>query len=405
MTTPEASTKVYLPLRPKPAQKEDPRAAMSESEQTMYDEVLQHFSKEDPPYSIANVEKGELSEQEKFWLSKETILRYLRASKWKVSVAIERIEATLKWRREFGLNDTVNAALVEPEAVTGKEVIFGYDTSGRPALYMIPSRQNTSESPRQVQHAVWMLERTIDLMEPGVETIALLINFADRGKNPSISTARTVLNILQDHYPERLGISLIINIPFLINAFFKIIMPFVDPITRQKVKFNPDVYKEGHFTADNMMNQWWNGEQDFEYVHEKYWPALHELCETRVKAWKENWRNLGAKVGISEWEYKKGDEQKEYIGGEEEDKKENNANTIAAEAPVSAQVPTPEAPTNAQKELTADPQTPLNEKKADDATAATVAATSSAVVATSGAGAVSGGSASGTDGAADGGAE
>jgi hypothetical protein len=34
---------------------------------------------------------------------------------------------------------------------------------------MIPSRQNTEESPRQVEFAVWMLERALDLTGPGVE--------------------------------------------------------------------------------------------------------------------------------------------------------------------------------------------------------------------------------------------
>jgi len=47
--------------------------------------------------------------------------------------------------------------------------MFGYDVVGKPAFYMIPSRQNTNEATRQIQFAVWMLERGIDLMEPGVE--------------------------------------------------------------------------------------------------------------------------------------------------------------------------------------------------------------------------------------------
>lgn len=55
--------------------------------------------------------------------------------------------------------------------MTGKEIIFGFDVQGRPATYMIPSRQNTSEPPRQLQFAVWMLERAVDLMGPGVEYV------------------------------------------------------------------------------------------------------------------------------------------------------------------------------------------------------------------------------------------
>lgn len=46
--------------------------------------------------------------------------RYLRASKWIVSTAIQRVEDTLKWRREYGLyDDRMSAAHVEPEVSVG----------------------------------------------------------------------------------------------------------------------------------------------------------------------------------------------------------------------------------------------------------------------------------------------
>ncbi|KIJ95784.1 hypothetical protein K443DRAFT_682763 [Laccaria amethystina LaAM-08-1] len=295
--------KVYTPVAPIPIFQEDPRATISDAEQAMYDTVLEHFSADS--YVLPNVdENGGLTPAEKFWLSRECLLRYLRATKWKVQPAITRLEVTLKWRREYGLYDTVNAAHVEPEAVTGKEILFGYDVKGKPAFYMIPSRQNTEEPTRQIQFAVWMLERGVDLMEPGVETLALLINFADKAKNPSMSTARTVLNILQEHYPERLGLALIINVPFFVKAFFKLIMPFVDPVTREKVKFNPEIIKDGLFAKDMVMSEWWGGDRDFEYVHEKYWKELVGMCEERTRRWRTRWEELGAKVGISEWGYK-----------------------------------------------------------------------------------------------------
>jgi phosphatidylinositol/phosphatidylcholine transfer protein len=55
------------------------------------------------------------------------------------------------------------------QAVTGKQITFGYDAKGRPAIYMIPSRQNTADPFRQIQFVVWMLERAMELMGPGVE--------------------------------------------------------------------------------------------------------------------------------------------------------------------------------------------------------------------------------------------
>ena len=89
-----------------------------------------------------------------------------------MSESIKRLEGTLKWRRDFGLYTLVTADHVEPEAVTGKEYIFGYDTRGRPAMYMWPSRQNTEESPRQIHFVFWIMERAIELMGPGVEYVS-----------------------------------------------------------------------------------------------------------------------------------------------------------------------------------------------------------------------------------------
>jgi hypothetical protein len=70
-----SSKKVFLPIPPPTIYKDDPRASLEESEQAMYNEVVEHFSQTD--YSIPNIEKGELMDQEKFWLSRECILRYV----------------------------------------------------------------------------------------------------------------------------------------------------------------------------------------------------------------------------------------------------------------------------------------------------------------------------------------
>lgn len=99
------------------------------------------------------------------------------------------------------------------ENETGKQVIMGYDIHGRPCLYLLPSNQNTEKSERQIQHLVFMIERVIDLMGPDQETLALLVNFKETksGQNATIGQAKQTLDILQNHYPERLGRALVIN--------------------------------------------------------------------------------------------------------------------------------------------------------------------------------------------------
>lgn len=84
-------------------------------------------------------------------------------------------------------------------------------------------------------------------------------------------------------------------------------MPLVDPVTRDKVRFNPNVVEEGLVDADKLMNvSGWGGSVDFDYDHAKYWPALIELCKTRREEQMARWKALGGRVGIDEWSIKGG---------------------------------------------------------------------------------------------------
>jgi hypothetical protein len=77
--------------------------------------------------------------------------------------------------------------------------------------------------------------------------------------SPSVSNARHFLNIVQNHYVERLGRAIVVNLPFLLNFFFKAISPFLDPVTRDKVRaschgvlelFGPDFFFTPHNVYD-----------------------------------------------------------------------------------------------------------------------------------------------------------
>lgn len=114
-----------------------------------------------------------------------------------------------------------------------------------------------------------------------------------------------ILNIFQMHYPERLAECLIINVPFLIHMFFKVISPFMDPVTRNKLKFNPKPVKDGMFAAEELFKEGgWGGSRDFVWDHEKYWPAFVRMCDEIGKGQMARWRKLGACVGCDENDYK-----------------------------------------------------------------------------------------------------
>ncbi|WRT69865.1 uncharacterized protein IL334_006856 [Kwoniella shivajii] len=202
--------------------------------------------------------------------------RYMRAAKWKMDDAKKRIQGTIEWRREY------KPELIQPddvgiEAETGKIVLSGFDFDSRPILYMRPGRENTERSPRQIRHLIYHLERALDLMPPGQEQVAIIVDYksATSQSNPSIAVARQVLNILQNHYVERLGRGLVVNMPWWINAFFTGITPFLDPITRDKIRFNP---KLTELVPAAQLDSEFGGNYRFDFDHKVYWPTLTEFC-------------------------------------------------------------------------------------------------------------------------------
>ena len=75
-------------------------------------------------------------------------------------------------------------------------------------------------------------------MPAGQESLVIIVDYKSTTlrTNPSISVARKVLHILQQHYVETLGRAIVVNLPMLLNFFYKGISPFLDPVTRDKVR-------------------------------------------------------------------------------------------------------------------------------------------------------------------------
>lgn len=314
--------------RPSTTTKPPSKPVLTAEQEAKYDQVLADVLTWTtvPATSAKNAPLEPLQEHEKMFLTRECLLRYLRATKWSVPNALKRLQSTLSWRREYGA-DTFTHDYISPENETGKQVVLGYDNDQRPCLYLLPGNQNTKMSDRQIHHLCYMLDRTIDMMPPGVETSALIINFAGSkaGTVPTVGQARAVLNILQNHNPERLGKALILETPWYVNTFFKLISSFIDPVTREKMKFNEDLKK---YVPTEQLWKRLGGECDFQYEHDVYWPAFGKMAQGRREAYKSRWVSGGNRIGESE-EYLRGGQAKSLQEMEKEKDSSAGADAVA----------------------------------------------------------------------------
>jgi hypothetical protein len=312
-------------------------APLTPEQEVKYATVLAQVSNWEtiPATTAKNAPQAPITDHERMWLTRECLLRYLRATKWVTANALRRLQSTLSWRREYGA-DTFTYDYISPENESGKQVILGYDNEARPCLFLSPGKQNTKMSDRQIHHLCFMLDRVIDMTPPGQETTALLIDFkgAAKGAVPSVEQARAVLNILQNHNPERLGRALITQMPWYVSIFFKLISSFIDPVTKDKMKFNEDLRL--WIPPSQLWNEF-NGDLNFVYDHPVYWKGLQEQTDKRRELYRQRWEKAGKRIGEFE-DYLKGGDAKslsqtlEEAGGvASEEKAAADPDLVAAE--------------------------------------------------------------------------
>jgi len=145
--------------------------AISPEQKTHLSHLINYFSSSSSTSSSTSKSPTlPLSQDEQLFLSRETLLRFLTATKNDLQATLARLDKCLLWRRQLSVDSiTSTATHVAPEAVCGKEFVLGYSTKGQPVLHFLPNRSDTKESERQLRHVVYMLERTADLMPPGVK--------------------------------------------------------------------------------------------------------------------------------------------------------------------------------------------------------------------------------------------
>ncbi|KAL8225511.1 hypothetical protein R6Q57_018068 [Mikania cordata] len=194
--------------------------------------------------------KQKLGDEYSRCLCDQSISRYLRARNWNIKKAEKMLEASLIWRMNYKPEE-IRWEHVAAEAETGKLYRSSFmDTQGRSVLVMRPRCQNSKSTRAQIKYLVYCMENAIFHLPPEQEQMVWLIDFHGFSmSNISIKSTKETAHILQDHYPERLGLAILYNPPKFFEPFWKVVKPFLEPKTTNKVKF---VYSDDPSTKSFM---------------------------------------------------------------------------------------------------------------------------------------------------------
>ncbi|XP_057469715.1 phosphatidylinositol transfer protein PDR16 [Actinidia eriantha] len=235
---------------------------------------------------------GPLSGRSLKYCTDECLKRYLDARNGNVGKSKKMLEATLTWRSTYK-PDEIHWKEVAVEGETGKAFRANFhDRHGRTVLILRPGLQNTTSIDNQIRHLVYLMENAILNLPEGQEQMAWLIDFTGWSLSTSvpIKSARETINILQNHYPERLAVAFLYSPPRIFEAFWKIVKIFLDPKTFQKVKFVYPMNKESvelmrsYFDVDNLPTEF-GGKATLKYDHDEFSRLMMEDDEKTSTFW------------------------------------------------------------------------------------------------------------------------
>ncbi|KAL2231841.1 patellin-3 [Sesamum indicum] len=180
------------------------------------------------------------------------LLKFLRARDFKVKDSFAMLKSTIKWRRDFNVDELLKEDLGDDL----EKVVFmhGQDKEGHPVCYNVYGEFQNKElyaktfgdEEKRMKFLRWRIQflersiRKLDFSPGGINTIfqvSDLKNSPGPGKRELRIATKQALQILQDNYPEFVAKQVFINVPWWYLAFYTMISPFLTQRTKSKFVF------------------------------------------------------------------------------------------------------------------------------------------------------------------------
>nr|KYP40771.1 Patellin-3 [Cajanus cajan] len=181
------------------------------------------------------------------------LLKFLRARDFKVKEAMAMIKSTIRWRKEFGMEELLLEELGDDDLAKAV-YMHGFDKEGHPVCYNVYGefqdkelyKKTFSDEEKRVRFLRWriqFLEKSIRKLDFAPGGICTIVQLNDLKNSPGPAkwelrqATKQALQLLQDNYPEFVAKQLFINVPWWYLAVNRMISPFLTQRTKSKFVF------------------------------------------------------------------------------------------------------------------------------------------------------------------------
>ncbi|KAJ3592405.1 hypothetical protein NHX12_007532 [Muraenolepis orangiensis] len=164
---------------------------------------------------------------------------YLTWRHFVVDDALKMIDESFQWRRELGLNDLTENSIPRWMFETGAVFLHGYDKEGN-KLFWFKVKLHVKDAKTTVdkrKYVAFWLERYAT-REPGMQ-LTVVFDMAESGLgNIDMDFVKYIINCFKIYYPKFLSKMIIVDMPWIMNAAWKIVKTWLGPEAVSKLKFS-----------------------------------------------------------------------------------------------------------------------------------------------------------------------
>ncbi|EZA54168.1 hypothetical protein DMN91_000417 [Ooceraea biroi] len=179
--------------------------------------------------------------------------------------AFNMLWETCTWRRKFGTNDITEDNVRRDYLEDGSCFSFGRDKDGK-KLFIIKSKlhfKGAKDFPELQRCIVYWFER-LEREENGNQ-ISIFFDMAESGlSNLDMEFTKYLIGLFKSYYPNFLNYIIIFEMPWVLNAAFKIIKSWLPAKAIPKIKFvNKSSLKD--YVDPNDALKCWGGNNDYTF--------------------------------------------------------------------------------------------------------------------------------------------
>ncbi|CAK8579064.1 unnamed protein product [Lathyrus sativus] len=180
------------------------------------------------------------------------LLKFLCARDFKVKEAFTMIKNTIRWRKEFGIEELLDEKL--GDELEKAVYMHGFDKENHPVCYNIYGefqnkelyKKTFSDEEKRQNFLRWRIRfleksiRNLDFKNGDACTIVHVNDLKDSpgpGKWELRQATKQALQLFQDNYPEFVAKQVFINVPWWYLAVNRMISPFLTQRTKSKFVF------------------------------------------------------------------------------------------------------------------------------------------------------------------------